>query len=359
MMTNIQSFEDQLRAAPTKEAFLATCRSLETPDVMIDREALSLYAANLYKPKVIGDWKDYLTPDNKNLLIDFVELAVSTVQQGGYLYTGQDGTIQKWEIDGSGAKALLSKMDEVRNAKALPYIDLQDAIAVRATLRDTFNGTPYGRERLELWAELGRAAYPDTLKEIFADSVSAASAAGKNTRYHFDFNSLKKLAEYFPKGLGEDPFMKKAALLPILFAGVAHNKQAPDSVSLDIIAPADYRAPQTLHNIGILRYSDRLVEALESKALLDEGDSFVTQIRAQNVIAVEEILSARPDLQMHHIDGELWFAGRLFDVPTESLDEKKQKMKSGLEKPRTQSSFAQPGFGRTTGQPMNVATLRF
>lgn len=354
-MKDIKSFEGLLRAAATKEAFLATCRSFETPDVMIDYGALASFAAAVNKPKFISGWDEYRTPGN-DLPTDFVELAVSTVQQGGYLYADARGRVRKWEIGGSGAKALLSKMDEARNAQSLPAIHINTQAEAEKSLRTIFNGTPYSHQRTKIWQELAATGKAEKLKEILQQSQTADGG------YRFEFSTLKSLANVLPQGLGEDPFLKKVALLTILFAGVAHHKLAPNSVKLDVIVPADYRVPQTGHNAGLLRFSDRLVATLDSGALLSQSDFFVTQIRSKTVEMFADLLECVPadkDIRLEDMDGEFWFAGRLFDSDPAALDEKKAAMRKAFELHGHASGFNVRGFRKKASQPMNVESLRF
>jgi hypothetical protein len=148
-------------------------------------------------------------------------------------------------------------------------------------------------------------------------------------------------------------------LLPILYAGLAHNKIAPDSVTTDAIVAADYRVPQTDHNMGLLRFSDALVDRLDSGELMGEDDPMVAEIRATTWVLNVDTLALRPDLQSHHLDGEKWFAGRLFDKPFEKLDEKKQRMRQRLEAFGQSSGFQEDGFMRRSGKAMAVASMRF
>jgi hypothetical protein len=358
----VARFERALRNAKTKKDFVDACRSYTTPDVMVDKKALNNYASNIYKPSFIPAWDEYTKP-GQTIEKDFLELAASTCINAGYLYSDANGNTQKWEIDGSGAAALLAKMDEVRNISAIPGIDILDPAKLKNTLSNTFNNIPFENERLEIWEELASIAGSAKVSTVLdmAKILNMIGAADKDKKsvYHFDFESLRDLASALPKGFGADPYLKKAALLPILFAGRAHNKVSEDSVTMDIIIPSDYRVPQTLHNIGVLRFSDNLVDTLDSGTLLDEDDHYVAQIRAKTIVAVEDILALRNDLQMHHVDGELWFAGRLFDTDSSKLDEKKTKIKDGLEAIKTSSSFKKKGFTKNTKQPMNVSTMRF
>lgn len=52
---------------------------------------------------------------------------------------------------------------------------------------------------------------------------------------------------------------------------------------------ADYRVPQILRHVGVLRYSATLVALVDSKTELAFGSPFETEIRACSVVAVEQL----------------------------------------------------------------------
>ena len=64
-------------------------------------------------------------------------------------------------------------------------------------------------------------------------------------------------------------------------------------------------------------------------------------------------------LELNHLDADMWFAGRLFDKPSAALDEKKQRLRAGLEFFGKNSGFADPRFSARTTRAINVYTMRF
>jgi len=350
---DIPSFERDLRQATSKKDFLDACAALPSPDVRIDPDSLSRFIEALPQPAAPYSWDPYLST-GKGLQHDFIELAISTVQQGGYLYEDNAGLVRMWQADGSEVKALLNVMDRVRNMGALPALHLRDRAVARKTLRYVFDKAPFARERMTLWTEM---AGPDIAAKLITVLDQCFNPA--KGQWHFGFGDIKTLAKILPKGLGEDPFLKKASLLPILFAGVAHHKYAPDCVTLDIISPADWRNPQTFHGAGVLRYSDEAVRILNSNILLPERHPLVAQIRAKTHLVMEEILQRQRAMQMQHLDGYVWMTGRLFDVPLDNLAGKDRDARCQVESIRAASDFDIPGFCRVAHRPMNVKTMRF
>lgn len=356
----VRAQERALRRASAYLPFVAVCRDIvESSDhVRLDKKAVESYAASLRVPDYVPGWEEYLTPRNRSLWArthDFVELAVNTSINAGYLYRAPDGTTAKWEIGGSGDAALSVKMDIVRNMGALPGLHLKSPDEVLEKLSPVFNGIPFADLRLQIW----QGWADDGAVAALRDLLYSTRPTTRSKQHHFTFDHLKALAEINPLGFGEDPFLKKAALLPILFAGVAHHKIAPGSVTMEPFCAADYRVPQTDHNIGLLRLSDELVERLEAEALMPQSDPMVTDIRASSWVINDMILRQRPDLQSYHLDGEKWFAGRLFDKPVDALKESHRHARHALEKIGGESGFNEKGFTRKATKPMAVQTMRF
>lgn len=358
--TTVAAYEYQLRTTTCLRDFMAVCQDIvdTSEHVRINRKAVDAYAATLRVPDFIPDWKDYLTPRDKriwSLTADFIELAANTSINAGYLYQDANGRTAKWEVGGSGAAALGARMDAVRNMGALPALDLKSPEAVYESLRPVFGDTPFAERRLSIWAELARPHVAAGLRDLLYSTRPAVRAK----QHHFSFDHLRALGVLSPQGFGEDPFLKKAALLPILFAGVAHHKAGPGSVTMDPFCAADYRVPQTDHNIGLVRFSDALVARLNAEEMMAENDRMVMDVRASSWVITAQTLSARPDIQAHHLDGEKWFAGRLFDKAPGDLDPKKLKIRTSLESIGHESGFYARGFMQRATKPMAVASMRF
>jgi hypothetical protein len=353
-------YESALRSALSYNRFIRICRDIvdSSSFVRIDKKAVDAYAASLRVPDYVPGWDDYVTPRNKSLWArtdDFIELAASTVINAGYFYRGDDGSTQKWELNGSGSAALMERMAIARARNAIPAVHLKDPAEIDARLSDLFNGASFADRRYAIWAEMATPKVAQGLRDILYRTRKTT----RSKEHHFTFDHIRALADLMPQGFGEDPFLKKAALLPILFAGLAHNKIGPNSVTMEKFCAADYRVPQTDHNIGLLRLHDDVISCVESQNLLHESSAMVTDIRASSWVINDMILTTRPDLQAHHLDGEKWFAGRLFDKPMDQLDEKKQKLRAIFEKIGQESGFNEKAFMRKANLSIAVPTMRF
>lgn len=368
-----------LRGAATFESFFGACEDIvkNARHVRIDDAALAAYADSLRKPAFIPAWEDYLSDrviDRGNglyikdkdarLKAALFELAQNCSVNGGYTYPGAKGVTHKWERGGSGAAALQHTLKKLWANAAVPGITQPDADIARAVMRPLLADVPekaFREERLSIlsaFAEKNSAGYLD---------YAMTRARRADGSYHFDYRTTLFAGECNPRGFQEDPFRKKLLLLPVMFASYAHSEGV--KVELDIPAPADYRIPQTLHNIGVLRLSPHIVRGIENGKLFGEDHDAVTELRAASVVAVERILQhARPRLaaehpgfrlEVNHLDADLWFAGRLFDKAPAELDEKKQKIRAGLEAIGQKSGFTNQAFAARTGKAINVYTMRF
>lgn len=83
----------------------------------------------------------------------------------------------------------------------------------------------------------------------------------------------------------------------------------PEFVIHDIdqlTAFADYRLPQVLRHHGVLQYSDRLADAVDSKRLLPSGSVEEIEIRMATIKACEMLKSVMPEMTTAQIDVGLW-----------------------------------------------------
>lgn len=74
-------------------------------------------------------WRSYVSPldaSAPDISRLFFELALTISQFGGFIAYRADGTVESWKRDGSGIKAILATMDEIRAVKKLPGIDITE-----------------------------------------------------------------------------------------------------------------------------------------------------------------------------------------------------------------------------------------
>src|SRR4051812_30786630 len=147
----------------THRQFVENCKDILSKQsyVSINDAALKAFAKTLKPSEFVPDWKDYISPAaNDPAQYDFTrafyELAMITAQNGGFIYADQSGAAQKWQKDGSGAKAMVEKMAEIRAAQALPFYDIKPA-AVDSHIAPLLAGAPFAEKRLKIFKEFASA----------------------------------------------------------------------------------------------------------------------------------------------------------------------------------------------------------
>ena len=293
----------------TKDAFIAHHRAIldHSTSVEIDDKALQIFAD--YLKKNASDkpvrWEKYISEAANQEPLDLqrvvFEFILISAQNGGYLYSDETGATKKWELGGSGADALVAKMKEIREAKALPGLDIPPE-EVEARIGPLLQNIPYAEERLAIFKELAAQQVQERIKRIIDDSHQDDGG------YHFDYNTMLALAELSPQGLGEDPYLKKAALAVLLLAN--HLEARGVQVTTDVPAAAEYRLLQTLEAAGVINIKDdALATQINQNILLDENDPQVQEMRSAIVVAVKK-LSDLTELPDRVLDSTLWFVGR-------------------------------------------------
>jgi len=110
-------------------------------------------------------------------------------------------------------------------------------------------------------------------------------------------------------------FHKRAQIFVGDVWGAFHGHELGRLEDLDrLTCFADYRVPQLLRSLGILKYSAQLSELVDSKTVIAAGSSFEVQIRAATVVAVErlrELLALEFGIKLSSVelDWVLWERG--------------------------------------------------
>ena len=276
-------------------------------DVSIDAAALARFAHSLKGETAVPDWKGYISDTTETAAgydfgRAFYEFALLTAQQGGFIDADKSGGARKWQRDGSGAKAMVGLLAEIRREKALPFFDIaEDEVAGR--IGPLLAGVPFAAERLEIFREFASAGNHRRAMDLLARSFDGET-------YLFDMPFVQALAEIFPKGLGGDPFMKKALLSVLSAAAHGHHRGVSADIT-DLPVAADYILPQVLNadHVQVLKFSPALTEKLDQRALFAESAPEVEALRAAAVVAGEE-LAALSGLDARQLDSHLWKAGR-------------------------------------------------
>lgn len=254
-------------------------------------------------------WRGYVSPLD-DAAPDFgrlyFELALTISQFGGFIGKRLDGSPDIWKYQGSGVKALLATMAAIRQARLLPGIDIHDRY--RERLACYFMGAPFARHRIHMMEELARTGGV----AFFTRQLTAARRPDGS--YSFNILHMAGLAQRFPLSFGGDaPFYKKASLL-LLTMEIALNQLGAKAKALTL-PPADYRIPQILEGLGVLRFSDDLSAKIRGGHVFRITDPEVRAIRAMTVEAVGHIKASydqkhRTTKTTAELDGLLYLLSR-------------------------------------------------
>jgi hypothetical protein len=177
---------------------------------------------------------------------------------------------------------------------------------------------------------LGELFKAETPISLVKERVAAFREIGKFVQVNTDFTFRKMFAKHYnnayfisqmiPTYLNtwRDPFFKRAQL----FVGMVQGRfqdQKPFSRGLeDLTVFADYRVPQTLHSMGIIRYGAYLLSKVSSNELIPYGSKPELEIRAATIVGAD-MLTAHLNkyhggsLNALHTDFLLWSAMRRRD----------------------------------------------
>ena len=143
---------------------------------------------------------------------------------------------------------------------------------------------------------------------------------------HYAPRIVTALSRNFPRTWGRDRFeteegtvriYKRASLAPILlYEGLPVRGYGQELYGLDrITVAADYRLPQVLRGLEVLKYAPSLDEKIRRKEVLEEGSPEELAIRTATIVACNAImkeLQKRGDYNIAHVDAFLFFKGREF-----------------------------------------------
>lgn len=167
--------------------------------------------------------------------------------------------------------------------------------------------------RAGILRELGRFlqwAYEGDARELVEAAGGSAVALARLLGTQLE--SFRDAAEYKGK---QAFFYKRAQVFAADLHGTFRGEDWGDLRDMDqLTAFADYKLPQVLRQLGVLRYERDLARKVDGMILLDPGGAEEVEIRANTIMAVEEIRREMAlggiDLKAFEIDGILWNMGQ-------------------------------------------------
>ena len=161
--------------------------------------------------------------------------------------------------------------------------------------------------------ELGRLLIRDYRGQAYAFVEAAAQSALKLARLLAEkLPSFRDTAEYHGKKVF---FYKRAQLFAADLYGTLQGKGLGSFHDLDqLTAFADYKVPQVLRHLRVIRYEKALAQKIDLHILLDAGSPEEVEIRANTIWVVErirqELLARGKNLKAMEIDWILWNLGQ-------------------------------------------------
>lgn len=277
--------------------------------VTVERDAIPALLPWLNECPTSGAWRDYVSDVStspQGLVRLFHELALTVSQFGGFIGYREDGTLRVWKRDGSGVKAILHVIEAIRRDRLRPGIDTPARVDAR--LAAYLIGAPFAAERLAMMAELAHERAQECFEKLLR------SARRDDGSYVFNVLHMMTLRTAFPRCFGGDgAFSKKASLL-LMTLEIALKDLGFDAKAYTV-PPADYRIPQILQGLGVLRFHDELARDIERGRVFHARDRQVHAIRAATVEAVTEIsknlvVHDRSPLTTAELDSRLYLLSR-------------------------------------------------
>jgi hypothetical protein len=292
--------------------------------VKLDKQAIINFARKLDKEKVvIPSWNTFYHFDGKKEETIAYLLVLDSIN---FCFWPAPGN-PKWEIEYqseklSGYYALAASLKKALES-GTPFTNAQYLAELSPKEFKFFLGGKGDLQLLEFRVrslnELGQMLMREYHGKAYALVEASAQSALQLARLVADtLPSFRDTAEY----QGEKVFFyKRAQLFAADLYGALQGKEWGFFHDIDrLTAFADYKLPQVLRHMGVLRYAKALAQKVDHYTLLEAGSPEEVEIRANTIWAVElihqELMSRGKNLKAMEIDWILWNLGQQEDYRT-------------------------------------------
>jgi hypothetical protein len=137
----------------------------------------------------------------------------------------------------------------------------------------------------------------DRLERAAAELVAAAASGGVTS------DDAQRLANHFPIAFGQDPYLVRAQLAVMWYAGFLREQGV--EVDCDITVAASYQMPRVMRSIKVLRFAPELAARIDSHTLLLRESAEERAIRAATVLGAQ-MLARHVGVSEHAMVNVLW-----------------------------------------------------
>jgi hypothetical protein len=286
--------------------------------VKVDKQALESFSRKLIEDRVgVPSWNyHYHFFDGSQEMVSYLLVLDSL----NFCFWPAPGKT-KWAIDCksekiSGYYALATALKQALES-GIPFIkaDYLSELSL-GKLKQILGGRgelQLLKERVKILNELGQLLLEEYGGEGTRLVESAGMSAVKLVRLLVEkLPSFQDVAQYFGHTVF---FYKRAQIFAADLHGAFDGREWGSFNDMErLTAFADYKLPQVLRHMGILRYAQALAQKVDQKMLLTSGSPDEVEIRANTIWAVElirqELEQAGERLRAFEIDWMLWNVGQ-------------------------------------------------
>ncbi len=289
----------------------------ESLQVQIDGQALVRFSKKLEKGIHLPPWENFCHFYDGGEKTVFYLFVLDTLNF--CFWPATEG--MKWEIEYksgklSGYYALAVSLKQALESRT--PIDRAEFLAELSLdgLKEILGGRgelQLLEQRVQNLNELGRAL----LEEYHGKASELVESAGESAialvrMLYRRLSSFRDVAKY--RG-HQVPFYKRAQILAADLYGAFQGRKWGQFTDMDkLTAFADYKLPQVLRHLGILRYAPELADKIDQQILIEAGSPEEAEIRANTIWAVElirqELEEVEKSLNAFEIDWILWNMGQ-------------------------------------------------
>lgn len=199
-----------------------------------------------------------------------------------------------WGNEG-GAHGLKAAFDHIWGEELTP-VRLRECLGSgeEQAVVDALGDIPLPRRRAQFLREI---MLDDQLEQAAAELV----AAGKGGRLSSD--DAERLAKRFPLAYGQDPYLMRAQLAIMWYAG--YLREQGIDIDCDITAAASYQLPRVMRSIKVLRFSPELAAKIDSHTLILRHSPEERAIRAATVLGAHA-MAQHLGVSEHAMVNVLW-----------------------------------------------------